>query len=164
MPSKVGYFSRIEEIFPYCPDCPKRSKKWKSILESLAQELSVSCSVLHTIVVTKQLGGVLCMRRLGRTRCPCGLVFAHWKKKSNGHTRWGFLPCEFVLFAKNMSWLDFLKYTGFNGFLKSYFCMQLLFNDIFIISQYECFMNTVFPHIVSSVLFFFEFGNCSQFK
>jgi hypothetical protein len=20
-PSKVGYFSKIEEIFPYCPDC-----------------------------------------------------------------------------------------------------------------------------------------------
>ena len=73
------------------------------LCENVAYRATVYRTGVHTIVVTKQLGGILYMRRLGRTRCPCGLVFAHWKKKSNGHTCWGFLPCEFVLFAKNMS-------------------------------------------------------------
>ena len=26
LPSKVGYFSKIEAILPYCPECPKGSK------------------------------------------------------------------------------------------------------------------------------------------
>ena len=34
LPTKVGYFSKIEEIFPYCPNGPKL----KILFENLAQE------------------------------------------------------------------------------------------------------------------------------
>ena len=39
-PSKVGYFSNIEEILPYYPDCPN-GPKMQIHVGNLAQDISV---------------------------------------------------------------------------------------------------------------------------
>ena len=44
VPSKVGYFRKIEEIFPYCPDCPKLEIHGGNLA---LEEVSVSSSI-HT--------------------------------------------------------------------------------------------------------------------